>query len=215
MMKVQALHVAVQVICNGEEVLTVSGTKERYVVDVWSGNHPFFKVCAPRQDLPSCHRFCLMCACGKLAPPQEHSCIDKLRHPSVQWLRTCTLSTHREVVPACDKTRQCILRRYHKTLMCGLVWHTACSCCPLEAEAASQPFKVTAQGSGEQLILDEGRVNKFNKRFASIGSFGQVAPASTGGDKKLEYKVGHEPSLLCQQDFTALRSSGTCTCIVA
>ncbi|CAL5228438.1 g11572 [Coccomyxa viridis] len=76
-----------KVICNGEEVLTVSGTKERYVVDVWSGNHPFFK------------------------------------------------------------------------------------------------------GSGEQLILDEGRVNKFNKRFASIGSFGQVAPASTGGDKKLEYKA--------------------------
>ena len=35
-----------QVICNGEEVLTVSGTKERYVVDVWSGNHPFFKVCS-------------------------------------------------------------------------------------------------------------------------------------------------------------------------
>ena len=32
-----------QVICNGEEVLTVSGTKEKYVVDVWSGNHPFFK----------------------------------------------------------------------------------------------------------------------------------------------------------------------------
>ena len=32
-------------------------------------------------------------------------------------------------------------------------------------------------------------MNKFNKRFASIGSFGQVAPASTGGDKKLEYKV--------------------------
>ena len=54
------------------------------------------------------------------------------------------------------------------------------------------------QGSGEQLILDEGRVNKFNKRFASIGSFGQVAPASTGGDKKLEYKVGHEVALPCQ-----------------
>ena len=52
----------------------------------------------------------------------------------------------------------------------------------------AQPLLI-AQGSGEQLILDEGRVNKFNKRFASIGSFGQVAPASTGGDKKLEYKV--------------------------
>jgi len=45
------------------------------------------------------------------------------------------------------------------------------------------------QGSGEQLILDEGRVNKFNKRFASIGAFGEVAPASKGGDKKLVYKV--------------------------
>ena len=34
----------VQVFCNGEEVLTVSGTKEKYVVDVWSGNHPFYLV---------------------------------------------------------------------------------------------------------------------------------------------------------------------------
>ena len=50
------------------------------------------------------------------------------------------------------------------------------------------------QGSGEQLILDEGRVNKFNKRFATIGAFGKVAPASVGGDKKLEFKVGHLPS---------------------
>ena len=115
MMKVQALHVAVQVICNGEEVLTVSGTKERYVVDVWSGNHPFFKVCAPRQYLPSCHRFCLMCACGKLAPSQEHSCINRLPHPSVQCLRGCSLSAHREVVPACDKMRQRSLRRYRKS----------------------------------------------------------------------------------------------------
>ena len=39
--------VALQVICNGEEVLTVSGTKEKYVVDVWSGNHPFFNVRRP------------------------------------------------------------------------------------------------------------------------------------------------------------------------
>jgi large subunit ribosomal protein L31 len=31
-----------QVFCNGEEVLTVSGTKKSYTVDVWSGNHPFF-----------------------------------------------------------------------------------------------------------------------------------------------------------------------------
>ncbi len=33
---------ALQVICNGEEVFTVSGTKKEYVVDVWSGNHPFY-----------------------------------------------------------------------------------------------------------------------------------------------------------------------------
>ena len=31
-----------QVFCNGEEVLTVSGCKPEYVVDVWSGNHPFY-----------------------------------------------------------------------------------------------------------------------------------------------------------------------------
>ena len=31
-----------KVFCNGEEVLTVSGCKPEYVVDVWSGNHPFY-----------------------------------------------------------------------------------------------------------------------------------------------------------------------------
>ena len=28
--------------CNGEEVKTVGGTQAEYVVDIWSGNHPFF-----------------------------------------------------------------------------------------------------------------------------------------------------------------------------
>lgn len=32
-----------QVWCNGEEVKVVSGTKDEYVVDVWSGNHPVFQ----------------------------------------------------------------------------------------------------------------------------------------------------------------------------
>ena len=32
----------IQVFCNGEEVMTVGGTQEEYVVDIWSGNHPFF-----------------------------------------------------------------------------------------------------------------------------------------------------------------------------
>jgi ribosomal protein L31 len=35
-------HDAAKVFCNGEEVLTVSGTRAEYVVDVWSGNHPFY-----------------------------------------------------------------------------------------------------------------------------------------------------------------------------
>merc|ERR1711937_583732 len=34
-------HDEAKVICNGEEVFSVSGTKKEYVVDVWSGNHPF------------------------------------------------------------------------------------------------------------------------------------------------------------------------------
>merc|ERR1719201_1773636 len=29
--------------CNGEEEKVVSGTKDEYVVDVWSGNHPVFQ----------------------------------------------------------------------------------------------------------------------------------------------------------------------------
>eukprot|EP00192_Tetraselmis_astigmatica_P014980 CAMPEP_0117663922 /NCGR_PEP_ID=MMETSP0804-20121206/8894_1 /TAXON_ID=1074897 /ORGANISM="Tetraselmis astigmatica, Strain CCMP880" /LENGTH=152 /DNA_ID=CAMNT_0005471019 /DNA_START=209 /DNA_END=667 /DNA_ORIENTATION=- len=32
-----------RVICNGEEVMTCGGTREEYVVDIWSGNHPFFQ----------------------------------------------------------------------------------------------------------------------------------------------------------------------------
>lgn len=47
------------------------------------------------------------------------------------------------------------------------------------------------QGTQEALILDEGRVNKFNKRFATLGAYGKVAPSAVGGDKKLEYKVGY------------------------
>lgn len=35
-------HDEAKVICNGEEVFSVSGTKKEYVVDVWSGNHPFY-----------------------------------------------------------------------------------------------------------------------------------------------------------------------------
>jgi len=31
-----------KVYCNGEMVLTVGGTKKEYVVDVWSGNHPYY-----------------------------------------------------------------------------------------------------------------------------------------------------------------------------
>jgi len=31
-----------KVFCNGEHVLTVAGTQKEYVVDVWSGNHPFY-----------------------------------------------------------------------------------------------------------------------------------------------------------------------------
>ncbi|KAL6007170.1 60S ribosomal protein L31 [Asimina triloba] len=31
-----------KVYCNGEHVLTTGGTQAEYVVDVWSGNHPFY-----------------------------------------------------------------------------------------------------------------------------------------------------------------------------
>uniref|UniRef100_A0A7R9XUW0 50S ribosomal protein L31 n=1 Tax=Prasinoderma coloniale TaxID=156133 RepID=A0A7R9XUW0_9VIRI len=36
-------HDEAKVWCNGEEVKVVSGTKEEYVVDVWSGNHPVYQ----------------------------------------------------------------------------------------------------------------------------------------------------------------------------
>ena len=31
-----------KVVCNGQEVMTVGGTQAEYVVDIWSGNHPFY-----------------------------------------------------------------------------------------------------------------------------------------------------------------------------
>ncbi|KAF2605571.1 hypothetical protein F2Q70_00024482 [Brassica cretica] len=35
-------HEDAKVYCNGELVMTNGGTKKEYVVDVWSGNHPFY-----------------------------------------------------------------------------------------------------------------------------------------------------------------------------
>merc|ERR1712182_176116 len=32
-----------KVLCNGEVVVTLGGSQEEYVVDLWSGNHPFFQ----------------------------------------------------------------------------------------------------------------------------------------------------------------------------
>jgi large subunit ribosomal protein L31 len=32
-----------KVYCNGELVMTTGGTQGEYVVDVWSGNHPFYQ----------------------------------------------------------------------------------------------------------------------------------------------------------------------------
>lgn len=32
-----------KVFCNGVEVMTVSGTKKQYNVDIYSGNHPFYQ----------------------------------------------------------------------------------------------------------------------------------------------------------------------------
>jgi large subunit ribosomal protein L31 len=36
------LHTA-KIVVNGEEVGEITGTQEEYHVDVWSGNHPFYK----------------------------------------------------------------------------------------------------------------------------------------------------------------------------
>jgi large subunit ribosomal protein L31 len=32
-----------KVICNGEEVLELTGTQAEYHVEVWAGNHPFYR----------------------------------------------------------------------------------------------------------------------------------------------------------------------------
>eukprot|EP00249_Psilotum_nudum_P009105 c21712_g1_i1 orf=430-825(+) len=36
-------HTRAKVYCNGELVMTTGGTQPEYVVDVWSGNHPYFQ----------------------------------------------------------------------------------------------------------------------------------------------------------------------------
>jgi hypothetical protein len=41
----------VQVICNGEEVMSLGGTQAEYNVDIWSGNHPFYQVRGRSQEL--------------------------------------------------------------------------------------------------------------------------------------------------------------------
>lgn len=35
--------VSAKVICNGEEVAELTGTQSEYHVEVWSGNHPFYR----------------------------------------------------------------------------------------------------------------------------------------------------------------------------
>lgn len=35
-------HEDAKVYCNGKLVMTTDGTQKEYVVDVWSGNHPFY-----------------------------------------------------------------------------------------------------------------------------------------------------------------------------
>merc|ERR1712216_109104 len=32
-----------KVYCNGEMVMTLGGSQEKYIVDLWSGNHPFIQ----------------------------------------------------------------------------------------------------------------------------------------------------------------------------
>lgn len=40
-----------KVYCDGQLVLEVGGTKKELVVEVWSGNHPFFKSLVSEQNL--------------------------------------------------------------------------------------------------------------------------------------------------------------------
>ena len=42
------------------------------------------------------------------------------------------------------------------------------------------------QGSGNSVITDEGRVNRFQRRFAGAGVLGEFSPASSSGPAKFE-----------------------------
>lgn len=54
-----------KVVCNGQEVMVVGGTKSSYNVDIYSGNHPFYQVCAdqPRASKLAWHVTACMWLC--------------------------------------------------------------------------------------------------------------------------------------------------------
>jgi len=46
-----------KVFCDGKLVLEVGTTKKELLVDIWSGNHPFFVVPTSRTNFPSQNTF--------------------------------------------------------------------------------------------------------------------------------------------------------------
>jgi ribosomal protein L31 len=159
---------SLQVICNGEEVLTVSGTKEKYVVDVWSGNHPFFQVrCILRfrglsktlvkgtAKAATCFFGPCSLAAGNF--PAHHSTAYDTEGESQSFLAGtgCMAGPTEEMSGRCRVAEEV-------QIMQG------------RSVSLIRRHGLLVQGTTEALILDEGRVNKFNKRFASLGAYGQV-----------------------------------------
>lgn len=67
-----------KVFCNGEEVMTVGGTKKEYVVDLWSGNHPYYQVLTGHTYGENRGNILFICSCDSTRLVRNHRM--KARH---------------------------------------------------------------------------------------------------------------------------------------
>ena len=112
----------------------VSGTKEEYVVDVWSGNHPVYQVRAARRAWPRLPRVCAcVCACVcVLLPAATHACVRAfMRACGHMHTGACVCVYVCVCVCVCPHARACVC-----------VWGSACVCV-----RASTPTCVLARAS--------------------------------------------------------------------
>ena len=147
-------HPEAEVVCNGEVVMKVSGTKARYDVDVYSGNHPFYKVRA-------------------LESPPTHT---RARARTPGYLPPRTLARRaRRPLPLCLAAGR----------QGGPLPPT-----PPAPGSDVDGVRARAQGGSGNLVVDEGRLNKFKGRFGDddmdflMGSAKGISDSGANADDK-------------------------------